>query len=69
MRSLVIDGKGVPWLQLNDAGPMNYVRIAASKYCIVDSHKGKSETRDITLDAKTGRNVSLECKGTPEPSK
>ena len=48
---------------------MNYVRIAASKYCIVDSHKGKSETRDITLDAKTGRNVSLECKGTPEPSK
>ena len=48
---------------------MSYVRIAASKYFIVASHKGKSETRDTTLDAKTGRNVSLEWKGTPEPSK
>ena len=69
VRLLVTDGKGVPWLQLNDAGPMTYVRVPAGKYRIAASHNGKSETRDITLDVKTGRNVFFEWKGTPAPSK
>ena len=68
VRLLITGSKGVPYLQLNDAGPMTYVRIPAGNYRIVASYNGKSETRDVTLDGKTGRNVSFEWKGAPGPS-
>ena len=68
VRLLVTGSKGTPLLQLNDAGPMTYVRLPAGKYRIVASYKGKSETRDVTLDGKAGRNVSFEWKSAPAPA-
>ena len=69
VRLLITGSKGVPYLQLSDAGPMTYVRVPAGSYRIVASYNGKSETRDVTLDGKTGRNVSFEWKNAPGPSK
>ena len=60
---LVTDTHGVPYLQLNDAGPMTYAMLPAGKYRITARFKGRSETREVTLDGKTGRDVYFHWKG------
>ncbi len=55
VRLLVTDIKGEPYLQLNDAGPMTYARLPAGKYRIVASYQGRSETREVVIDGKSGR--------------
>ena len=59
---LVTDAHGAPYLQLNAAGPMTYVMLPAGKYRIVARFKGQSETRDVTLDGKNGRDVMFHWK-------
>lgn len=54
---IVTDTKGTPYLQLADAGPMTYAMLPAGKYRISARHQGQVETREVTLDGKTGRDV------------
>lgn len=60
---LVIDSKGTPYLQLADAGPMTYAKLPAGKYRITARFHGQVETREVTLDGKTGRDVYFHWKG------
>ena len=54
---LVTDLGGKPYLQLSGAGPMTYARLPAGKYRVTARFKGQSETREVTLDGKAGRDV------------
>jgi hypothetical protein len=56
---LVTDLRGTTYLQLSGAGPMTYARLPAGKYRVTARFKGKSETREVTLDGKTGRDVNF----------
>jgi len=56
---LITDLRGTPFLQLSGAGPMTYARLPAGKYRVTARFKGKSETREVTLDGKSGRDVNF----------
>ena len=56
---LVTDLRGTPYLQLSGAGPMTYARLPAGKYRVTARFKGQSETREVTLDGKSGRDVNF----------
>ncbi len=60
---LVTDMRGVPVLQLSDAGPLTYAMLSPGKYRINARFHGQSETREVTLDGKTGRDVYVHWKG------
>lgn len=63
VKLLVTDTRGVPYLQLGDAGPITYAMLPAGKYRITAQFRGKSETREVTLEGKTGRDVYFHWKG------
>ncbi|MCB1771601.1 MAG: hypothetical protein KDJ31_18180 [Candidatus Competibacteraceae bacterium] len=63
VKLLVTDAQGVPYLQLSNAGPMTYAMLPAGKYRITAQFRGQSETREVTLDGKTGRDVYFHWKG------
>lgn len=60
---LVTDMRGVPYLQVASAGPMTYAMLPAGKYRITARFRGQSETREVTLDGKIGRDVYFHWKG------
>lgn len=60
---LVTDMRGTPYLQVASAGPMTYAMLPAGKYRITARFKGQSETREVTLDGKNGRDVYFHWKG------
>lgn len=60
---LITDAKGSPYLQLSHAGPMTYAMLPAGKYRVTARFNGKVETRDVTLDGKSGRDVYFHWKG------
>ena len=60
---LVTDTRSTPYLQLNSGGPMTYAMLPAGKYRITARSKGQSETREVTLDGKNGRDVYFHWKG------
>jgi opacity protein-like surface antigen len=62
VRLLITDARGTPYLQLNGAGPMTYAMLPAGKYRITARFKGQSETRDVTIDGKNGREVVFHWK-------
>jgi hypothetical protein len=59
---LVTDLRGTPYLQLSGAGPMTYARLPAGKYRVTARFKGQSETHEVTLDGKVGRDVNFHWK-------
>ena len=63
VKLLVTDTHGVPYLQLSDAGPMTYAMLPAGRYRITAQFRGRSETREVTLDGKTGRDVYFHWQG------
>lgn len=60
---LLTDMRGTPYLQVASAGPMTYAMLPAGKYRITARFKGQSETREVTLDGKNGRDVYFHRKG------
>jgi hypothetical protein len=56
---LITDLRGTPYLHLTGAGPMTYARLPAGKYRVTAQWKEKSETREVTLDGKVGRDVNF----------
>jgi len=63
--SLLITGEhGIPYLQLSNAGPMTFAKLPAGKYRVTAGYKGQSETHEVTLDDKGGRDIYFHWKGT-----
>ena len=62
-RVLVTDTRGTPYLMLDSGGPMTYAMLPPGKYRITARFTGQSETREVTLDGKTGRDVYFHWKG------
>lgn len=56
---LVTDLRGTPYLQLSGAGPMTFARLPAGQYRVTARSNGKTETREVTLDGKVGRDVNF----------
>lgn len=62
----VTDHRGAPVLALNNTGPMTYAMLPAGKYRITATFHGITESRDVTLDGKQGRDVYFHWKGKPK---
>ncbi len=60
---VVADKRGTRHLQLQDAGPMTYVKLPAGTYRITATYHGQAQTQEVTLDGKTGRDVFFRWKG------
>lgn len=63
---LVTDQRGAPMLALGNAGPMTYATLPAGKYRITASLHGVTESREVTLDGKQGKDVYFHWKGEPK---
>jgi hypothetical protein len=63
---VVTDTKGSPYLMLTAAGPMTYAMLPAGRYRVTARLNGQSETREVTLDGKNGRDVYFHWKGSPK---
>ena len=63
---LVTDDRGAPVLALNDTGPMTYAMLPAGKYRISATAHGITESREVTLDGKQGKDVYFHWKGKPK---
>ncbi|HWS05157.1 MAG TPA: hypothetical protein VN230_05160 [Burkholderiaceae bacterium] len=62
----VTDHRGGPVLALNNAGPMTYAMLPAGKYRITAAFRGITESREVTLDGKQGKDVYFHWKGKPK---
>jgi hypothetical protein len=60
---LVTDKQGRPYLQLDHGGPLTYAMLPAGTYSVTARFHGQAETREVTLDGKTGRDVYFHWKG------
>ena len=63
VRLLSTDTRGTPYVQLGSGGPMTYAMQPAGKYRVTARFKGQSETREVVLDGRAGRDVYLHRKG------
>ncbi|XDF34771.1 hypothetical protein RBH89_21550 [Paracidovorax avenae] len=66
VKLLVTDQRGAPMLVLNNAGPMTYAMLPAGKYRVTATQHGVTESREVTLDGKHGRDVYFHWTGTPK---
>lgn len=62
----VTDQRGSPVLVLNSGGPMTYAMLPAGKYRVTARFHGITESRDVTLDGKEGKDVYFHWKGKPK---
>ncbi|MEW5834522.1 MAG: hypothetical protein AB1832_05615 [Pseudomonadota bacterium] len=62
----VTDHRGAPVLTLNNTGPMTYAMLSAGKYRITATFHGITESREVTLDGKQGKDVYFHWKGKPK---
>lgn len=66
VKLLVTDQRGAPLLQLDHAGPMTYAMLPAGKYRITATMGGVTESREVALDGKQGRDVFFHWSGKPK---
>ena len=59
---LIANASGTQYLLLSNAGPMTYVMLPTGKYRITARFRGMSETREVMLNDKSGRDVSFHWK-------
>lgn len=62
----VTDHRGAPVLVLHGAGPMTYAMLPAGEYRITSTFRGITESREVTLDGKQGKDVYFHWKGKPK---
>lgn len=62
----VTDHRGARVLALHDTGPMTYAKLPAGKYRVSASLHGVTESREVTLDGKHGRDLAFHWKGSPK---
>ncbi len=66
VKLLVTDQRGAPRLELNSAGPMTFAKLPPGKYRVTATANGMTESREVTLDGKQGRDVYFHWAGTPK---
>lgn len=60
---VIADARGNPVFDLPNAGPMLYVMLPNGKYKVSARHKGLTESHEITLDGKDGKDLYFHWKG------
>ncbi len=60
---LISDEKGNPVLELSKAGPMLFVMLPDGKYRVSSRFEGLTESQEVTLSGKAGRDVYFHWKG------
>jgi hypothetical protein len=63
---VIADARGNPIFELPKAGPMLYVMLPNGKYKVSARFKGLSESQDVTLTGKDGKDLYFHWKGKPK---
>lgn len=63
---VISDAKGNPVFELSKAGPMLYVMLPNGKYKVSARYKGLTESQEITLSGKEGKDLYFHWKGAPK---
>ena len=63
---VIADARGNPVFELPNAGPMLYVMLPDGKYKVSARFKGLTESQDVTLTAKGGKDLYFHWKGAPK---
>ncbi len=66
VRLRVTDRHGAPVLALDDAGPMTYAKLPPGTYRLTATDHGVTESREVTLDGRHGRDVNFHWTGAPQ---
>ncbi|KQP39897.1 hypothetical protein [Pseudorhodoferax sp. Leaf274] len=66
VKLFVTDQRGAPMLLLDHAGPMTYAMLPAGKYRVTATKGGVTESREVMLDGKQGRDVYFHWAGKPK---
>ena len=56
---VICDARGNPVFELSKAGPMLYVMLPKGKYKVSARFKGLTESQEITLDGKDGKELNF----------
>ena len=60
---VIADARGNPVFELPKAGPMLYVMLPTGKYKVSARFKGLTESQEVTLDGKGGKDLYFHWKG------
>ncbi|MDD4915778.1 MAG: hypothetical protein PHW13_12165 [Methylococcales bacterium] len=63
---VITDERGNPVFELPKAGPMLYVMLPNGKYKVSARFKGLTESQEVTLSGKEGKDLNFHWKGTPK---
>ena len=63
---VIADARGNPVFELSKAGPMLYVMLPNGKYKVSARFKGLTESQEVTLVGKDGKDLSFHWKGKPK---
>ena len=63
---VIADARGNPVFELPNAGPMLYVMLPDGKYKVSARFKGLTESQDVTLTGKGGKDLYFHWKGAPK---
>ena len=60
---VIVDGHGKQVFELSKAGPMLFVKLPNGKYKVSARFKGLTESQEVTLAGKDGRDLYFHWKG------
>ncbi|MCL4471632.1 MAG: hypothetical protein M1547_11070 [Gammaproteobacteria bacterium] len=63
---VISDAKGNPVFELPKAGPMLYVMLPNGKYKVSARYKGFTESQEVTLSGKEGKDLYFHWKDVPK---
>jgi len=63
---VIADARGNPVFELPNAGPMLYVMLPNGKYKVSARFKGQTESQEVTLAGKDGKDLYFHWKGQPK---
>jgi hypothetical protein len=63
---VIADARGNPVFELSKAGPLLYVMLPNGKYKVSARFKGLTESQEITLAGKDGKDLSFHWKAKPK---
>ena len=63
---VIADARGNPVFELPNAGPMLYVMLPNGKYKVSARFKGQTESQEVTLSGKDGKDLYFHWKGKPK---
>jgi len=61
---VISDAQGNPVFELDKSGPMLYVILPNGKYKVSARFKGLTETKDVTIDGSSGKDLYFHWTGT-----